>query len=155
MTATVFTSVFAHGGRTSRYGDFTIIHMHNCSFVTTPMECLQMSNWARGRPSSGNAQRDRMSFVEKFETVLARVGSGVATRGSRSILARMVKSMKASSLMLADWQVPRDLNEGVEMKRRPVPAAARVVPAAVPAAANEPAPAVEPAPSSVVPLLPK
>ena len=144
MSATVFTSVFAHGGRTSRYGDFTIIHMHNCSFVTTPMECMQMSNWARSRPSSGNPQRDRMSFVERFETVLARVGSGVATRGSRGILARMVKSMKASSLVLEDWQVPRDLNEGVEMKKRPAPAVA-----AAPAAANEPAP------SSVDPLLPK
>ena len=149
MSATVFTSVFAHGGRTSRYGDFTIIHMHNCSFVTTPMECMQMSNWARSRPSSGNPQRDRMSFVERFETVLARVGSGVATRGSRGILARMVKSMKASSLMLEDWQVPRDLNQDMQMKKRPAPAVAVIAPAAAPAAANEPAP------SSVVPLLPK
>lgn len=117
MAATVLTSVLAHGGRTARYGDFTVVHMHGCSFITTPMEFMQMQNWARARTSCGNPLRDRNSFVDKFETVLARVGGGVATRGNRSVLARIVKAMKASSMFLEEWSVPRDLNESMEMKR--------------------------------------
>jgi hypothetical protein len=117
MSATVLTSVLAHGGRTSRYGEFTVVHMHGCSFITTPMECMQMQNWARGRTSTGNPARDRTTFVERFETVLARVGGGVATRGNRSVLSRIVKAMKANSLFLEEWSVPRDLDQSMEMKR--------------------------------------
>ena len=117
MSATVLTSVLAHGGRTSRYGEFTVVHMQGCSFITTPMEYMQMQNWARGRTSTGNPSRDRTTFVDRFETVLARVGGGVATRGNRSVLARIVKAMKASSMFLEEWSVPRDLEQSMEMKR--------------------------------------
>jgi hypothetical protein len=117
MSATILTSVLAHGGRTSRYGEFTVVHMHGCSFITTPMEYTQMQNWARGRTSCGNPSRDRTTFTDRFETVLARVGGGIATRGNRSVLARIVKAMKASSMFLEEWSVPRDLNESMEMKR--------------------------------------
>jgi hypothetical protein len=117
MSATVLTSVLAHGGRTNRYGEFTVVHMHGCSFITTPMEYMQMQNWARGRISSGNPVRDRTTFVDRFETVLARIGGGVATRGNRSVLARIVKAMKASSMFLEEWSIPRDLEQSMEMKR--------------------------------------
>ena len=166
--ATILTSVFAHGGRTGRYGEFTIVYMHGCTFITTPMEFMQQQNWARARVSSGNPARDRTAFVERFETVLARSGAGVATRGSRSVLSRIVKAMKASSIFLEEWMIPRDLDQGMEMKkpkpRVPVTAAplaavpAALVSAAVVAieailpilpAANDPVPAV------VIPLLPK
>lgn len=131
MAATVSTSVQAHGGRTTRYGEYTIVHMHGCSFITTPMEYLQNSNWARGRQSCGNPSRDRSAFVDRFETVIGRSGSGVATRGNPSALARIVKSMKANSVLLEEWLVPRNLDQGMEMKKKPAPPAARAVPAAV------------------------
>ena len=124
MTATILTSVFAAGGATSRYGDFIIVKMASCWFITTPMEFQQMSNWARGRMSSGTPQRDRMTFVERFETVLARSGSAVATRGNRSMLSRIVKSMKTNSVFLEGWNIPHDLDASVEIKRKVVPAAA-------------------------------
>lgn len=138
MSATVLTSVLAHGGRTGRYGEFTIVYMHGCTFITTPMEFMQQQNWARARMSCGSASRDRTTFVDRFETVLGRSGSGVATRGNPSVLARIVKAMKASSIFLEEWMVP---HESMAMKRPKgwVPAAR---PAAVPAvaAANDPVP---------------
>jgi len=130
MAATILTSVQAHGGRTTRYGEFTMVHMHNCSFITTPMEYMQMQNWARARVSSGNPGRDRTTFVERFETVLGRSGSGVTTRGNRSILSRIVKAMKSSAVFIEDWSVPRDLDQGMEMKKKVVPAS--VIPLDVP-----------------------
>ena len=117
MSATVLTSVLAHGGRTTRYGDFTIVHMHGCSFITTPMEYMQMQNWARGRVSCGNPARDRTTFLERFETVLGRAGGGVATRGNRSVLSRIVKAMKLNAVFVEEWMVPHDLNQSMEMKR--------------------------------------
>ncbi len=174
--ATILTSVLAHGGRTGRYGEFTIVYMHGCTFITTPMEFMQMNNWARGRVSCGNPSRDRTTFIEKFETVLARSGGGVATRGNRSVLSRIVKAMKASSLPLEEWMIPRDLDAGMEMKRpkgwispamaRAAAAAAAVVAApavlvasavgAIEAALPLPLPvANDPVPVVVTPLLPK
>lgn len=117
MSATVLTSVLAHGGRTTRYGDFTIVHMHGCSFITTPMEYMQMQNWARARVSCGNPSRDRTTFLERFETVLGRAGGGVATRGNRSVLSRIVKAMKLNAVFVEEWMVPHDLNQSMEMKR--------------------------------------
>lgn len=137
MSATVFTSVFAGGGGTSRYGDYTVVRMSNCSFITTPMEFQQMSNWARGRMSSGTPHRDRMAFVERFETMIGRMGSAVATKGNRSALARIVKGMKANAMLLAEWNIPHDLNASMEIKRKPAAAAVPAMPA-MPAAAAEP-----------------
>lgn len=120
--ATIFGACFANGGRSSRYGEFTMVHMHGCSFITTPMEFTQVGNWARGRVSSGNAVRDRSTFIDRFETVLGRVGSGVASRGSKPQLLRIVKAMKANAVFLEEWNVPRDLEGGVEIKRKDKPA---------------------------------
>jgi len=119
MAATVFTSVFASGGGTSRYGDYIVVKMSNCSFITTPVEFQQVSTWARGRVSSGTPHRDRTVFAERFETVIARSGSGVATKGNRSALSRIVKSMKANAMFMEEWSIPRDLNESMEMKKKP------------------------------------
>jgi hypothetical protein len=143
MAATVFTSVFGSGGATSRYGDFVVVKMSNCSFITTPMEFQQMSTWARGRISSGVPHRDRTAFVERFETVLARSGSGIATKGNRSLLSRIVKSMKANSMMLQEWSIPRDLDAGVEIGKKPATVA-------TPAAVARPAAALPLAVASLV-----
>ena len=132
MAATILTSVQAHGGRVTRYGEFTMVFMHGSSFITTPMEYMQNQNWARARVSSGNPGRDRTTFVDRFETVLGRSGSGIATRGNRSILSRIVKAMKSSAVFVEDWSVPRDLDVGMEMKKKaPVRFAAGTVPVSV------------------------
>jgi hypothetical protein len=142
MSATVMTSVFQHGGRASRYGEFTVVHMHGCSFITTPMEFMQMQNWARGRMSTGNPVRDRTSFTDRFDTLLARVGSGLATKGSKLSLSRIVKAMTANAVFLEEWMVPHDLSQSMEMgKRKPATPVVGKAPEAAKAAANEPLPA--------------
>ena len=117
MSATVLTSVFAAGGRTARYGEYTVVYMQGSTFITTPMEFVQMQNWARSRTSSGNPARDRAMFVDRFETVLARLGSGLASKGSRALLSRLVKAMKANAMFLEEWAIPRNLDEGVEIRK--------------------------------------
>ena len=123
MSASIFNSAFGAGGSGSRYGDFVLVRMQNCSCITTAMEFQQASAWARGRVSAGNAQRDRTAFVERFETIIGRIGSAVATKGSRPVLARLLKSMKACALVPSEWSLPHDINDSVEIRRKvpPVP----------------------------------
>ena len=123
--STVLKSVFAAGGRVARYGDFSIVYMSSGAFVTTPVELVMNQNWARARTTFGNPAKDRMAFVDRFETVLARVGCGIATKGSRGLLQRIVKSMVASALPLEQWSIPRNLNESMEMKKKPGPDGAK------------------------------
>lgn len=126
-TISMLTAAFAGGGRSSRYGDYTVIYLQACAFVTTPIEFQQVQSWARGKNSTGMATRDRMLFVDRFENVLARSGSGIATKGNRSVLSRIVKSMKANGMPMDDWSVPLNLDASVEIARRkaePAPAGA-------------------------------
>lgn len=123
MSLSVLTSAFSQGGRITRYGDYTVVFLQACTFVTTPMEFVMAQNWARGRMSTGNPVRDRSAFVDRMDTVLARTGGGLATRGNRPALAKIVKSMLANAMLMADWSVPHDLNVSVEIKRKAVPAA--------------------------------
>ena len=130
MAATIYASAFASGGGTSRYGDFVVVRLANCAFITTPMDLQQVSTWARGRITSGTSQRDRTIFVERFETIIGRIGSAVATRGSRGVLSRIVKSMKANALMVGEWSIPADLDASVEIKRKAPEAPLPLVPKA-------------------------
>ena len=123
MAATVLANAFASGGRSSRYGDFVIIRLQALSFVATAMEFQQVQTWARSRLSQGAAHRDRMAFVDRFETVLARSGGGIATKGSRKVLAALVKNMKQAGLDLEGWLVPQQLEDDIEIKRKPRPEA--------------------------------
>jgi hypothetical protein len=120
MSATIFSTAF-NGGGSSRYADFVVVRMTSCTFITTPMELQQVSNWARGKMSSGTANRDRTTFIERFETIIGRASSSIATRGNRGLLSRMVKGMKASSILMAEWSIPHDLDASMEMKKKPPP----------------------------------
>ena len=80
-----------------------------------------MQTWARSRASLGNPHRDRSAFVDRFDTVLARSGSGIATKGSRPVLAMIVKGMEKNGLQMGDWSVPHNINESVEVKKKPKP----------------------------------
>ena len=120
MSATIYSIAF-NGGGSSRYADFVVVRLTNCTFITTPMELQQVSNWARGKMSSGTANRDRTTFLERFETVIGRTSSSITTRGNRGLLQRMVKGMKASSILMAEWSIPHDLDASMEMKKKPAP----------------------------------
>lgn len=124
MPATILTSVFAHGGRTSRYGEFIIVTMHSCAFVTTPMEFQANQSWARARVSTGNPVRDRTLFVDRFDTVIGRDGSGIANKGSPMVLQRIVKAMRSCAVFMEGWNVPRDTGSVEIAKPTPKPSPA-------------------------------
>ncbi len=119
---TLLAGAMSGGGRMSRRGDLTLVHLNSCSFATTAVDLLQAENWARARHSRGNPHRDRMAFVERFETILARNGAGVTTKGSRSILQGIVKSMKANGLQMDEWSIPMNLDESMEIQKKDKPA---------------------------------
>ncbi|AXQ29415.1 hypothetical protein D0B54_12275 [Solimonas sp. K1W22B-7] len=112
-------STLSGGGRTSRYADFVVVTLPAMSFATTAQEFQQVQTWARSKTSLGNVHRDRTFFVGRFETVLARSGGGLATRGSRSILQRIIAGMKQGGMQMEEWSIPHNINESVEVKRRP------------------------------------
>ncbi len=66
-------------------------------------------------------QRTQVAAAPDFDTVLARSGSGIATKGSRSVLAMIVKGMEKNGLQMGDWSVPHNINESVEVKKKPKP----------------------------------
>ncbi|MEK6806707.1 MAG: hypothetical protein AABY95_08670 [Pseudomonadota bacterium] len=124
MSTTVFSSV-ENGGRFSRYGDFVLVVMPACAFVATAMDFQQARQWAGSKNTSGAAHRDRTSFIERFEHMIARMGSGIATKGNSAVLAGLVKSMKANGLQIADFDIPqRIFDDTKELKYRPGSSAA-------------------------------
>jgi hypothetical protein len=105
--ATVLSSVYANGGRASRYDDFVIVTMDGgCSFATTPEEFDRHQDWARTRGSSGLTARDCNQFVDRFGTVIGREGSGVVSKGAPLALARIIKAMRASAIFMTGWGLP-------------------------------------------------
>jgi len=75
-------------------------------------------NWARGKMSSGNAQNDRSLFTDRFETLLARSGSGIATKGSRATLRGIVAGLTQLGVQMSGYSVPININESVEIERK-------------------------------------
>ena len=112
-------SALSGGGRTTRHGDLIVVTMPASAFATTAQEFQQVQTWARARASLGNSHRDREAFVGRFQTVLARSGSGIATRGSRPVLARLLAGLSQAGMQPGEWSVPHDIHESMEVKRRP------------------------------------
>lgn len=118
---TLLRSVFSSGSGTTRYGDFVVIRLPSASFAASAQEFHIVENWARARISSGNAQRDRSQFTDRFDTLLARSGCGIATKGSRPLLKRLVDGLQQMNLDLSAWSIPHNINESVEIERRKHP----------------------------------
>lgn len=128
---TLLQSACVNGCRTTRYGDFVIVTMQGAAFATTAQDFQQAESWARGRTSLGNSNRDRTAYMDRHETVLARGGGGIATKGARSVLARIVNGMKANGIEIKEWSIPHNIFESVEVQKpkvAAVPAATVVTP---------------------------
>ena len=120
MSKTLLDSAL-NGGRTSRNGDLVVVTLPAQAFVTTAQEFMQAQQWARSKQSNGIPHRDRTAFIERFETVIGRNGSGIATRGNPKALQRMVHSMEQLGIPLDDWMVPRALDEeGMQPRKKKV-----------------------------------
>lgn len=122
MSVTIL-QVVENGGRFSRYGDFLMVVLPGCAFMTPATDFQQVRQWANSKQSSGTPNRDRMNFVERFETLLARNGSGIATKGHSAVLLRLVKGMKSSGIVLDDWSIPARIYESVEIVKRVIASA--------------------------------
>lgn len=122
---TMLQSASSMGYRTARYGDFVIVTLQSAAFATTAQDHVQAENWARGRPSMGSIQRDRSAYFDRHEILLARSGSGIATKGHRQVLKRIVTGMEQNGMQMNEWSVPHNINESVEIVKKP-PAAAKV-----------------------------
>lgn len=121
---TLLLSAFSGGGSTARHGDFVVVKFPASTFATSASDYQRVQTWARARGSSGSAPRDRTAFVERFETLLARSGGGIATKGSRSALRSNVRGLSLAGLVMGNWSVPHNIDESMEMPRRdatPVP----------------------------------
>ena len=122
MELTLLASATGSGCRTARYGDFVIVTLPAAAFATTARELQIAENWARSRSSTGNPQRDRTQFFDRFENLLARNGSGIATKGNNQTLQKLVKQLEANGQQMNEWSVPTTLNDSVEVvKRKPAP----------------------------------
>lgn len=108
--------------RTTRYGDFVVVTLQSAAFVTPAMDFQQAEAWARSRSSLGSTHRDRGAFLDRHETLLARNGSGIATKGARAMLARLVKGMEQCGMDAKEWSVPHNIFESVEIQKRKPPA---------------------------------
>lgn len=133
MGSTTIFSVVENGGRFSRYGDFVMVVLPACAFVATALDFQQVRQWAASKQSSGTPHRDRMSFIERFEHLVARTGSGISTKGNSAVLVGLAKSMTANGMQLADWDIPQRIYDDTKvLKYRPS------APATEPVVAEEP-----------------
>ncbi|WP_146165957.1 hypothetical protein [Stenotrophobium rhamnosiphilum] len=112
-----------NGGRASRNGDLVIVAMPNQGFVTTAQEYQIVMSWARSKQSNGLPHKDRAMMLERFETLIPRNNSGLAARGNRKVLKRMVDDMEQLGMMLEDWTIPRDLDDDGMKPRKKIVAA--------------------------------
>jgi hypothetical protein len=106
------------GGGTARYGDFVLVKLPNGGFAASAQDFNTAQNWARGKMSSGNAQRDRSLFTDRFETLLARSGSGIATKGSRATLRGIIAGLTQLGVQMSGYSVPININDSVEIERK-------------------------------------
>lgn len=116
-TPTILSSA-TNATRASRYGDIVFVVLETIAFVTTAQEWQATSQWARAKQSLGNKHKDRAAMVGRLETLLARQGSGVPTKGTNKVLQGVVKTMEQSGFDLKEWLLPPTLFESIEIKKK-------------------------------------
>lgn len=110
------------GGRVSRAGDLAVVYLQACAFATTSQDYQQVQQWARSKTGSDVPNRDKAAFIARFETIIGRNGSGIATKGSNKVLAKMVKAMEQMGLTPEDWMIPPNLDaDEIEVKKKAKP----------------------------------
>ena len=137
MGKSVMDNVLSAGGRVTRAGDMAVVYMQGAAFATSAQEFQQAQQWARAKPGHEIPHRDRQAFIARFETIIGRNGSGIATKGGNKVLSRIVKAMEQMGLTVDDWMIPPNLDmDEIEVKKKDKPeegAAADEVPPEKPA----------------------
>lgn len=123
MGKSVMDNVLSAGGRVTRAGDMAVVYMQGAAFATSAQEFQQAQQWARSKPGHDIPHRDRQAFIARFETIIGRNGSGIATKGGNKVLSRIVKAMEQMGLTVDDWMIPPNLDmDEIEVKKKDKPA---------------------------------
>jgi len=133
---------FIFRARVVKQGDIAMIVLDGAGALIVPMdEYLTAQKWAQSKMSSGNMVTDRGRFMDQFNSMVARPGSFLGTKGNGRQLYKLVKAMRAAGHGMDDWMVPMDLKaakledpDEIKKKDKGEPGAE---------AAGEPAPAKE------------
>lgn len=107
-----------NAARANRFGDVVMIIMDTMVYTTPSMEWQMASQWGRAKVSLGNKNKDRNALLGKLEHVIARSGSGIATKGTNKKLQEMVGVMEQSGFDIKDWVLPPTLWESIEIKKK-------------------------------------
>lgn len=102
-------------GRVIRQGEIVHWVMDGSGAVVVPaQDFLIAQKWGQSRTGSTNVVTDRGRFLEKFETLIARPGSFVSTRGNTRSLASLAKVMIASGYDMSEWGLPFDVKQALK-----------------------------------------
>jgi hypothetical protein len=126
-------NVLSAGGRVTRAGDLAVVYLQGCAFATTAVDFQQAQQWARSKPGHELPHKDRQAFIARFETIIGRNGSGIATKGGNKVLSRLVKGMEQMGLTVDDWMIPPNLDvDEIEVKKKDKPEASAATDAVPP-----------------------
>jgi hypothetical protein len=102
-------------GRVIRQGEIVQWVMDGSGAIVVPaQDFLIAQKWGQSRTGSTNIVTDRGRFLEKFETLIARPGSFVSTRGNTRSLASLAKLMIASGYDISEWGLPFDVKQALK-----------------------------------------
>lgn len=122
MGKSIMDNVLSNGGRVTRAGDLAVVYMQSGAFASTVQDFQQAQQWARSKPGHEIAHKDRQAFIARFETIIGRNGSGIATKGGNKVLSRIVKAMEQMGLTVDDWMIPDNLDiDEIEIKKKDKP----------------------------------
>ncbi len=102
-------------GRVIRQGEIVQWVMDGSGAIVIPaQDFLIAQKWGQSRTGSTNIVTDRGRLLEKFETLIARPGSFVSTRGNTRSLASLAKVMIASGYDISEWGLPFDVKQALK-----------------------------------------
>lgn len=107
------------GAMMRRMGDLTMVTFgtRGGSMMVASMDFQSARKWAQQKTASGNDARDFQLLLNRMECFVARYGSGLASRGSRTQLLALARAMQNLGYNHEDWSFPRDVAD--ELRRRP------------------------------------
>lgn len=110
-------------GRVVRQGPLVqFIIDGNGAMVMPTLDFFTVEKWANSKFASGNRMADRTRFLDQIQTLVARPGSFISTRGSSKTLEDLARLMKANGYDLNEWQLPPELKN---LGKPPPPEAAK------------------------------
>lgn len=118
MNKNLFQSL-TEGGHTQSIGMVTLIVLGRGrgAFVAPVFDASVARKWAEGRDATGIEYRDMTQFMDRFETLIARSGCPLVTRGHPVKLIELAKEMKSAGYELSEWSLPQEVMDAFKRKK--------------------------------------